>query len=89
MTTEGPLAPYKARIASLSLRRQTYRARACKGHEDAVQAAAAVQAQQASQLQADEDLFDEEDSLTAMATLNMPELPRDAFWQDHRLAGRS
>ena len=64
---------YKARIDSLTSRRQSHRARAHKGHEDAVQAAA-VQAQQATQLQADEDQFDEEGSLTSMATLNFREI---------------
>ena len=77
VTTDGPLGPYKTRMQSLALRRQSYscRARARKDHEDAVQAAALLQAQQASQLQADEDLFDEEDSLTSMATLNFHEMP--------------
>ena len=77
VTTEEPLAPYKARIESLSSRRQSYRARARKKHENAVQAAAVLQAQQASQLQADEDPFDEEDSLTSMATLNFHEMTFD------------
>ena len=75
VTQDEPLGPYRARIENLASRRQSYRARARKEHEDAVQAAAAVQAQQASQLQADEDLFDEEDSLTSMATLNFHDMP--------------
>ena len=74
VTTDEHLAPYKARIESLPSRRQSHRARARKEHEDAVQSAAAVQAQQASQFQADED---HEDSLTSMATLNFHEMPFD------------
>ena len=45
VTTDEPLGPYKNRIQSLPLRRQSYRARARKDHEDAVQAAAVPQAQ--------------------------------------------
>ena len=75
LTTEEPLGPYRARLENLSSHRQSYRARARKEHEGAVQAAIAVQAQQASQLQADEDLFDEEESLTSMAALNFHKMP--------------
>ena len=50
VTTEEPLGPYRARIENLSSRRQSYRARSRREHEEAVQAAAAVQAQQASQV---------------------------------------
>ena len=77
MTTDDPLGhgPYRARLENLSSHRQSYRARARKEHEGAVQAAIAVQAQQASQLQADEDLFDEEESLTSMAALNFHKMP--------------
>ena len=71
------MGPYRARIVNLSSRSQPYGARARKEHEDAVQAAAAVQAQQASQLQAGEDPFDEEYSLTSMSTLNFHEMPFD------------
>ena len=76
VTQDEPLGPYRARLENLSSRRQSYRARARKGHEGAVQAAA-VQAQQASRLQAGEDLFDEENSLTSMAALNFHEMPFD------------
>ena len=65
-------------IENLSSRRQSYRARSRREHEEAVQAAAAaVQVQQASQLQANKDQFDEEDYLTTMATLNFHGMPFD------------
>ena len=77
VTTDEPLAPYKARIDSLTSRRQSYRARARKAHEGAVQGSSAVQVQLAAQLQADEDLFDEEGPLTSMAALDFHEMPFD------------
>ena len=77
VTTDEPLGPYKARIGSLTSRRQSYRARARKAHEGAVQGSSAVQVQLAAQLQADEDLFDEEGPLTSMAALDFHEMPFD------------
>ena len=89
VTTEEPLAPYKARIEGLSSRRQSYRAmaRARKAHEGARSTCSSSSTGTTGLPIAGRRgpirrrrLFDFN---------GRPKLPRDAFWQDHRLAGRS